>query len=196
MAGRCRTAALVGLTFAGMLAFAQTGVEEPPRADFKGARLGMALGEWRAVNNGYFNRKYSCGTPDNRVVGDLVCNVRPDQHETIAGAQARVMQFRFHGDELTSIGGLFDSGEFRQVADALAERLGPPTGTRRGPVHSGPGVTFWNEEQTWKVGTDTIDVEKHSVTFGDASIEYESLKGKAESKARSKLRASEGKKDL
>lgn len=198
MLGRIKALTLVLLALASLTALAQTGGAAMPRADFKGARLGMTMEEFRAVNEGYFEKRYVCepAPAKLRMVADTICNPSLAYPETIAGTKAKRVSIQFYGNELVGIDVAFRSQDVLQIANALEERLGPPLTVKKDPVRNALGATFENDQRLWKVGTDTVIVEKYASDLTTGEVVYMSRSGVEEFNAREKQQASKNKKDL
>jgi hypothetical protein len=187
--------AVVALLAANGAAFAQT---TPQRADFKGAALGMPIEEWRAVNSGHFNLRYSCRAVEARfkALGDTNCTLQSSQRETIAGVEAKSASFWWYGDALSSIRIAFDSSQYIAVVDALTERWGKPTAIEEREVVTGAGARLSNTITRWRIGGDIIEASRYGSSIRESGVRYTSEATLAEFDRRSGDAAKKGSKDL
>ena len=193
---RVRLITFVWLTLLGVTAFAQTENPQAPRADFKGARLGMTMGEWKQLNGGALAAKHPCKPLEEkyRELGDITC--ASYKAETVAGAPVISAIYYFKADKLVRVNLSFATEDFLRIATALEERFGKPRATERPIIQNRAGATFENDVRSWRIGTDTVEVRKYAGHVTDGVLLYDSQKAISGAKARTKQQASEGKKDL
>ncbi len=187
--------AVVALLAVNGAALAQT---TPQRADFKGAVLGMPIEDWRAVNNGHFNLRYSCRNVEDKLktLGDTNCTLQFSQRETIAGVEAKSASFWWYGDALSSIRIAFDSGQYVAVVDALTERWGKPTAIEDREVVTGAGVRLNNTITRWRIGGDIIEASRYGSSIRESGVRYISEAALSEFERRNGSAAKKGSKDL
>jgi hypothetical protein len=175
---------------------AQSNSATVPRADFKGARLGMTLEEWKQLNEGALAKSHPCSKAqgESRLIGDVFCTGR--RVETVASAPVLRSEYAFMQDELVTIELGFDSDDFSRIALSLQERYGSPKSIEEPVMQTNSGATFKNDVRIWNVGADTIRLEKYTGRITAGSLLYESPKFAPEYRARTKSLAKEGKKDL
>ena len=191
MAARFWTIVYMGISLAVITAAAQTGAV---RADFKGARLGMSMQEWRAVNDGYFKENYRCVTPNDKADGDTRCDWRTSdpwlrpadklrKDETLAGVRARC-SFRFLGNNLEHILCIvYDPREpdtTVRVKNALTARLGSPTSSGKSTQTFGEKTKGDYETSVWNLGSDEVLLMGPTDQDKEVDVVYRSLRGEEE----------------
>jgi hypothetical protein len=161
---------------------------DPSALEFKGIALGLDLATIKATN------RYSCSDPKSPI-GDIVCNLRYGERETIAGAPLKLLTLAFYNERLHYISVLFDEKDFSTVSSALIEKYGQ-TQVKSETLQNRMGATFENKIFNWARTGGSVEARRYSTKLDTSAVRWQSDSYIKEFAARRKSTTRSSAKDL
>ena len=119
------------------------------------------------------NKQFNCSKDPKLTLGDESCVMRPGERPTIANVPATAVLAVMYDDRVHSIIVGFKPSDFTQVSQALEEKYGPPTETKKSIVTTAAG-DFDNSELLWVMTDGTISTRKYGNRLTATCLEISS----------------------
>ncbi len=155
---------------------------------FKGVELGSSLTRIAS------NPKYDCRIV-NTPIADMVCSLRPNEKETIAGAPIDLLFYFYDQSTLTGIVVSLAEKHFQPVVNALSEKFGKPN-LKSDSVKSLKGDVFEDRIYRWTRPEGSLQAQRYAGRLDKSSIRFTDDTAAQRIEQRRALLAKDPRKDL
>ena len=176
---------LIGAALLLTLSPAHAGAE---KLGFKGVELGSSLSRIAS------NPRYDCRVV-NTPIADMVCSLRPNEKETIAGAPIDVLFYFYDQSTLTGIVVSLAEKHFQPAINALSEKFGKPS-LKSDTVKNLKGNVFEDRIFSWTRPEGSLQAQRYAGRLDKSSIRFTDDAAAHRIEQRRALLAKDPRKDL
>ena len=157
--------------------------------EFKELKIGMPYGEVTT------NSAFRCAERAS-LIGDQICNLKPESRQTIAGKPVASMMLNFYNKRLASIYITVNPDDVAGINIALADKYGEPTVRQESEFESRGGAKLANLRTGWLGQATSLETRRYGSSADRGVVQFTDNNNVSEYRSRMEQQRIKNAKDL